>query len=195
MKWTVVGLGNPGPEYEYTRHNAGRIALEAFRERNAFSEWKKDKKTNALISEGETEGSAVTLVEPETYMNLSGESVRHFVKYPKDLETLIVVHDELDLALGTYKISFARGAGGHNGVQSLFDHLKSQDFTRVRIGVTPLRDDGTLKKPEEGEGAEFVTKPFQKGELETIKKLSNEMNEAIAEIIKGGHPAAQTKYN
>ncbi len=196
MKWIVVGLGNPGAAYEKTRHNAGRIALGFFREKNGFANWREEKRTHALVSEGEIAGQGVTLIEPETYMNLSGECVKQYLKYPKDRDALVVVHDEMDLPLGTYKISYDRSSGGHNGVQSIIDHLGSQQFVRVRIGVSPIAADGTLKKPD-GEDAvhRFIVGAFQSGELETLKKLLPEIAEAIRCILEKGHVAAQGQYN
>lgn len=194
--WTIVALGNPGTEYENTRHNTGRIVLDLFRTQYDLPEWKADKKTNALISKGEVEESKVVLVEPETFMNLSGESVRLFIKKPEDVERLIVVQDELDLPFGTYKISFDRSSGGHNGIQSIVDHLHTQAFTRVRIGVSPVSADGALKKPHGDEAVHnFILGKFSGGDREILEKLAKEIAEAITIVMREGKVKAMTMFN
>src|SRR3989344_806354 len=116
MQYTIVGLGNPGKEYESSRHSTGRIVLEQFRKKNGFPDWEKNKKMNALASEGKLAREKVLLLEPETFMNNSGKSVAPLVKTKKAAERLVVIHDDLDLPLGAMKISFNRGSGGHKGI-------------------------------------------------------------------------------
>src|SRR5689334_5093603 len=113
MAHILVGLGNPGEEYKDTRHNVGRIMLEWFRKKNGFSDWAEDKKGKALWSEGKIGKEKVFMIEPETFMNNSGKSVGLFVKNKKDAQKCVVVYDDLDLALGSMKISYNRGSGGH----------------------------------------------------------------------------------
>src|SRR5271170_5266279 len=107
----IVGLGNPGEEYKETRHNVGRIVLDAFVKKNTFPELSFDKKLNALKTNGKLGKEPVLLIEPETFMNKSGSSIKNIIKNKKAAERLVVVHDDLDLPLGRIKISFRRGAG------------------------------------------------------------------------------------
>src|SRR3989338_7672926 len=158
MAWIFVGLGNPGYEYEGTRHNSGRMAVEHFAKTAKFSEWKEDKKSKSLVSRGlvvppphkasASQGKTlVALVLPNTFMNKSGFAVSKFVKTVKSAERLAVVYDDLDLPLGTIKISFNRGSGGHKGIESIMRAVKTKKFTRVRIGVSPVTTYEKVKKP------------------------------------------------
>ena len=113
----VVGLGNPGKEYENTRHNAGRILVG--------------------MIEKKLEGSKIKFITPDTFMNNSGKAVAPLVKSKKDLAQLVVIYDDIDLPLGKIKISFNRSSGGHNGLNSVIKSLKSQEFLRIRVGITP----------------------------------------------------------
>jgi len=108
MKWIIVGLGNPGGEYAKTRHNAGRIVLDLFRESHDLPLWEMKKSYKALVSKGEVVGRDVLLLEPETYMNESGKSLTTLVKSKKQAAQLIVIHDDIDLPLGAWKLSFNR---------------------------------------------------------------------------------------
>lgn len=134
MNYLLVGLGNPGKEYENTRHNAGVMVLDALRSEWDFSDWSKDTMSNSLLSKGVIAEEAITLMFPQTFMNLSGTAVRHFTdeQYP---EKLIILYDDLDIPLGQIKMSFDRSSGGHNGVQSIIDTLGGADFARIRIGI------------------------------------------------------------
>src|SRR3989344_6524480 len=144
MMKTVIGLGNPGEEYEKTLHNAGRLALEYFAQKNDFSDWDFSQKYDSLVSEGKIKKPAsakasagkenALLLLPETFMNNSGKAVKNLL--PKNL---IVVHDDIDLPLGKFKIAFGRGSGGHKGVESVMRALKTKDFWRVRVGVAPKK--------------------------------------------------------
>ena len=147
MAWIIAGLGNPGYEYEGTRHNTGRMAVEYFAKSAKLSEWKEDKKAKALVSRGIVGKTLTALVLPNTFMNKSGAAVAKFVKSPKAAERMAVVYDDLDLPLGEMKISFNRGSGGHKGVESLMKVLKTKKFTRVRVGVSPSTAGGALRKP------------------------------------------------
>src|SRR3989344_73015 len=157
MAWVIVGLGNPGEEYERTRHNAGRMALEYFATAKGFTPLKEDKKNKVHVSKGALNKNLVVLVAPDTYMNKSGNAVVRYVKSAKAAEHMVLVYDDLDLPLGTMKISFDRGSGGHKGVESVVRAVKTKKFTRVRIGVTPATTSGTLKKPSgEKEVLDFI---------------------------------------
>lgn len=172
----VVGLGNPGAEYEHTRHNAGRILVEAI--------------------EKKLEGKKIKFITPDTFMNNSGKAVKPFIKTKKDLENLVVVYDDIDLPLGKIKISFNRSSGGHNGVASIIKSVKSQEFVRIRIGLAPSTPSGKTKKPK-GEQAvlKFLLGEFKKPELDTLKKLSKKVAEAVEVIFTEGREKAMSLYN
>ncbi|MFC1733967.1 aminoacyl-tRNA hydrolase, partial [candidate division KSB1 bacterium] len=153
MSYTIVGLGNPGEEYKTTRHNAGRILLERFRKKNDFPEWteekKHGKKVEFLISKGKVGKHAVTLILPELFMNKSGASIKSLVASSagggtskKKAEQLVVVYDDVDLGFSDHKISFGRGSGGHNGIESIIKSIKTKDFVRVRVGISPTTPGG-----------------------------------------------------
>src|SRR6185437_15078568 len=136
MSIVIVGLGNPGNEYEKTRHNAGRLAVEQIAKKEDFDDFELNKKAEALVTEGKIGKEKVTLVLPETLMNKSGKSVTALVKSIKAAKNLVVIHDDLDLPLGTIKMVFARGSGGHKGVESIMRALRTEEFTRIRIGIS-----------------------------------------------------------
>src|SRR3989344_5146668 len=125
MAIVIVGLGNPGKEYEKTRHNAGRMAVELLAKQHDFDDFTLNKKANALVSEGKIGREKAVLMLPETMMNLSGKAVMQFVKSVKAAKDLIVIRDDLDLPLGAIKMTFARGSGGHKGVESIMRAIKT----------------------------------------------------------------------
>ena len=179
----IVGLGNPGGEYKGTRHNAGRMILEAFRTENQLPDWQYKKTSDALVTRGTVGDVEVTLVEPETYMNLSGASVKHFIKNPDDALSLVVVHDDIDLALGSWKISWDRGDGGHNGLKSINETLRTKKFLRLRIGVLPVVN-GVKEKPKgEDAVASFVLGKFQSEEALVLEKATRDMVLVLKELL------------
>lgn len=173
-----MGLGNPGKEYDGTRHNIGFASLDAFVRANDFDPWveKKDLKCwQATTTLGETR---VIAIKPTTFMNLSGDAVQavmHFYKIPA--EKLIVVHDELDMPFGQIRIRQGGGSAGHNGLKSIIQHL-GEDFGRVRIGIGP-------KEPEQLDSADFVLKTFSKEQQEHIPALTREASAIISEYAYG----------
>jgi PTH1 family peptidyl-tRNA hydrolase len=184
MNYIIVGLGNPGNEYKGTRHNVGADALDQVASVHAFSEWKKDTVKEALVSQGEIAGHQVTLVYPQTFMNLSGRSVKKFVPYTQDMKKLVVVHDDLDLPLGTVKVSFGKSSGGHNGVQSIIETLGSDEFTRVRIGIG-----------KQGDTEAYVLGKFTPEEKPSITSVTQILPELIALYIQEGIEATMNTYN
>ncbi|MEI6660350.1 MAG: aminoacyl-tRNA hydrolase [bacterium] len=192
----VVGLGNPGNEYENTRHNAGRIILSHIADGNDFSDWKNDMKTKSLRAKGEVGGEKFDFMLPETFMNNSGNAVAQVIDGPKKLKNLIVVYDDLDLPIGNLKISFDRSSGGHNGLESIIKKVKSREFVRIRVGVSPHTPTGKIKKPK-GEDAilKFLLGKFKDDELKLLKKESKKIAEIIALIAADGHPKAMSIYN
>ena len=172
----VVGLGNPGKEYENTRHNTGRILV-------------------GLI-QAKSEDKKIKFLTPDTFMNNSGKAVVSLVKSKKDLQGLVVIYDDIDLPLGKMKISFNRSSGGHNGLGSIIKSLKSEEFLRIRIGISPATPKGVVKKPK-GEKAvlNFLLGEYKKPELEIIKKLSKKVAEAIETIFTESKEKAMSIYN
>lgn len=196
MQYFIVGLGNPGEEYADTRHNAGRMVVEQFRKKNDFPEWKRDAGLKALIAKGAFGKDKVTLVAPDNFMNVSGKSVAPLVKNAKDAERTIVVYDDLDLPLGTMKISFNRSSGGHKGVESVIKALQTAAFARLRVGICPVTPSGKPRKPK-GEEAilDFIVGPFKKPEMEVMKKTAKKAVEALALIITEGREKATGEVN
>ena len=170
----VVGLGNPGKEYENTRHNTGRIVV-------GILEKKLEK---------------IKFITPDTFMNNSGPAVAKALAGKKALKDLIIIYDDIDLPIGKIKISFNRSAGGHNGLASVIKAVKSEEFVRIRIGISPSTPKGAVKKPK-GEKAvlNFLLGEFKKPELETLKKLSKKIAEAVEMVFTEGKDKAMSLYN
>lgn len=194
--YIIVGLGNPGEKYEHTRHNVGRMAVESFGDAQSFPDVVPSGKYQAHISEGKLGKEKVMLVLPDTFMNKSGASLKPLVTSKKGAEQLVVVYDDMDLPLGTYKIAFARGSGGHNGVESIIKSLKTKDFVRIRVGVSPTTPSGKLRKPK-GEKAviDFLMGDFKKPEIELLKKEFKTIRAVIEKIITDGRVSAQNEFN
>jgi PTH1 family peptidyl-tRNA hydrolase len=172
----VVGLGNPGKEYENTRHNTGRIVVGMIEKKIS------DSKIKFLI--------------PETFMNNSGKAVAPLIKTKKDLEGLVVVYDDIDLPLGKIKISFNRSSGGHNGLGSIIKVLKSQEFLRIRIGIAPSTPSGKIRKPKgEKMVLNFLLGEFKKSELDELKKISKKVAKAVETIFTEGKEKAMSLCN
>ncbi len=183
MRWIIVGLGNPGGEYAKTRHNAGRIVLEQFRKKFNFPEWEYKKTHDALASKGEIGGQEVLLLEPETFMNSSGKSLVTLVKSPEQVAQLIVIHDDADLPVGSWRSARDRGPGGQNGVVSIIETLKTRDFYRFRVGIAPELTPGAPHR----KAGEYVLEKFTPEELVAIKSRSIQIGERIAFLIVEGH--------
>jgi len=196
MSYIIVGLGNPGEEYESTRHNIGRIVLEYFRIKNNFSGWEEKKKVKAFYSEGKIGKSKVLLMEPNNFMNNSGKSLLPVVTSTKKAEKLVVIYDDIDLPLGTLKISFNRGSGGHRGVESIIKSVKTKAFIRLRVGVTPTTSSGKIKKPKgEQKVLDFLMGEFKPKERDVLKKISEKVAEALEVIVLEGKEKAMGKFN
>ncbi len=198
--FTIVGLGNPGDEYENTRHNTGREILRMIAKKGDFSEWKEEGKLKALISSGKIgsppAGGKVQFILPNNFMNNSGKSVAPLIKSKKDLAQLVVIYDDLDLPLGRLKISFNRSAGGHRGMESIIKNLKSEEFLRIRVGIASETPSGKLKKPK-GEKAvvTYLMSVFKEKEMVELKKLSKKVAEALEVIMTEGNQKAMTLFN
>jgi PTH1 family peptidyl-tRNA hydrolase len=184
MTWIIVGLGNPGEEYKNTRHNTGRMIATDLGDDFGVSEWKFDKKLSAEVGKGEIDGTAVKFILPDTFMNLSGKAVKPLIGTIKAAEKLIVIHDDMDLPIGTLKISFGKGSGGHRGLDSIIKAVKTKDFVRLRIGISPTTPSGKLKKPKGEEAViKFILGTFKKPESDELKKVAKRAKEAASIIV------------
>lgn len=193
---TIVGLGNPGDEYENTRHNTGRTLVELAHEKFRFSDWKTEKKPPMRWAKGAVADTKAVLVAPDTFMNNSGRAVAHFVKGKKEAGNTIIVYDDLDLPLGVIKISHGRSSGGHRGVESVIKALKTRDFVRIRVGVSPKGAKGVPRKPSGEERVlKFLLGKFSPAEKLQLKKVFARTLEALETIVTEGYQAGMTKFN
>lgn len=174
MHWIIAGLGNPGEEYVGTRHNVGRELLMALED-------KLPKKSKLIL--------------PGVYMNNSGSSIKKEVKSKKDAAHLIVVHDELDVPLGRIKISFGSSAGGHNGIKSIIKSLGTEDFVRIRVGISGATASGKLKRPAPEKIVDFVLGKFRPPEKEKLKKVKKLVAEALELITTESKERAMSEMN
>lgn len=192
----IVGLGNPGEEYKNTRHNTGRMILENIAKSHDFSDWKNNLKLKALCAKGEISGEKFDFMLPETFMNNSGVAVSQIINDKKKLKNLVVIYDDMDLPLGYYKISHNKSSGGHNGLASIIKKVKSQEFTRIRIGVSPSTPTGKIKKPKGEEAVlKFLLGKYKEDEIKEIKKISKKVSEIIKMISEEGKDKAMTLFN
>ena len=194
--WYLVGLGNPGEKYKSTRHNVGWMVLDRVREQHGFSSPHDSREYSGQVSNGIVASNEVTMLYPATYMNNSGAAVKKLVP-PSELKQLIIVHDDIDLPFGDIKVVVGRGAGGNNGVASIIDTLKTNEFVRVRIGIAPRSIfSGEVKRPKGGGPLErFVLKPFSGSEAKKLSEVIDRAAAAAAAIMKDGPTAAMNIYN
>ncbi len=201
----IVGLGNPGKNYKLTRHNIGFRVLDRFLKKNRFPEFKSSKKFKSSISRDSLNGKRIILAQPKTFMNNSGKAVKLLAKRYTPLITkqsqgakrliynsknLIVIHDDIDLNLGQIKIVKNKGAGGHKGVQSIINEIKTKNFVRFRIGIKPKTY--TLKRENL---EEFVLKKFTKTEKEVINNSVKICLKALELTLKEGLAKAMNEFN
>jgi PTH1 family peptidyl-tRNA hydrolase len=170
----LVGLGNFEDAYVGTRHNVGRDFCIWLMQKNKFSDFKKDSFLKALVSTGEINGEMYTLILPETYMNLSGVTVKNIFQKWSDVqkEDVIIIHDDVDINFGELKVSRDSGHGGHNGIRSIQQETKD-NFTRIRIGICPKTFLGSFKKPHKEQVADFVLKKFGMFERNEVESIFN----------------------
>lgn len=173
----IIGLGNPGAEYAGTRHNIGFYFADKLRKIWDLPEFEFNKKLNAEISKN---SDNVLIVKPQTFMNLSGDAVRAILDFYKlTPDDVIVIHDDLDITIGNYKISKNVSSAGHNGIDNIIEKIGTQDFTRVRVGVE--MEAGRLARQIPGE--DFVLQKFSEEELEKIKKIITGIISEIKKIV------------
>lgn len=196
MSYIIVGLGNKGEEYKTTRHNVGRIMVERFRKKYDFPIWSEEKKKGFLISKGKLGKHNVALIFPELFMNKSGVAIKSLITSKKKAEQLVVVYDDIDLGFGDYKISFGRGSGGHRGVESIIKNIKTKDFIRVRVGISPITPSGKIRKPKgDKKVLDFLMGNFGKEEIKTIARISKIINEILETTVEDGKVSAMNIYN
>jgi len=193
----IIGLGNPGPKFKNTRHNAGFLALDKFAEKNSFPDFELKKKYAAKISEGNFCGQTVLLAKPQTFMNNSGKAVKKIIDNFKIGELIencklkienciIVVHDDVDLPVGKIKISKDRGSAGHKGVESIIKAVGNENLIRIRIGIASQNDEKAEK---------IVLKKFIRQEQNLIDRATDKACQALDILIKNGLDEAMNQYN
>jgi PTH1 family peptidyl-tRNA hydrolase len=183
----IVGLGNPGIEYQFSPHNLGFLAIDRIAVDLGVEV--RNRQCRALTARTEIGDEPVLLAKPETYMNLSGISVRELVAKNelKPESDLVVIQDELDFPLGTLRIHRQRSSAGHNGIESIIGALGTQDFLRIRIGVAPQH------KVEDGQ--RYLLAPLRQAELKVVDGVLDTVEEAVKVILKEGPAAAMNRFN
>lgn len=181
----IIGLGNPGPKYQWTRHNAGFMVLDYLSRVMEVSVAKKS--FSGLYGEGSWQGARLLLLKPQTFMNLSGRSAAEALRFHKlALSDLIVIHDDLDIPFGRVKIKEGGGHGGHNGLRSLMQELGGGGFVRVRIGVG---------RPVCGDAADHVLANFSSAEMASLPLLLGGAVDLLGELVRNGLPRTMSLYN
>jgi len=184
--WLIVGLGNPGLRYEKTRHNLGFMLVDWLA--REFQTQVKREECRSLVGRAEIENQKAELVKPQTFMNLSGEAISCFLKKGnRSAKKLIVVSDDLALPLGTIRLRAKGSAGGHNGLKSIIQCLRTEEFIRLRIGIQPehpLRDT-----------KDFVLENFSKTDYETVEKVLEQSAKAIRAVLSDGIEKAMAEFN
>ncbi len=185
--YVIVGLGNPGKEYQNTRHNAGFCVIDVIAEEHNISVI--EKKHKAMIGKGYMDGQKVILAKPQTYMNLSGESIRELVDYYKiDEESeLIVIYDDISLDVGQLRIRKKGSAGGHNGIKNIIAQLGNDAFLRIKVGVG--------EKPKGWDLADYVLGHFTEDEQSIMRESGKRAAEAVRYLLRGEVDAAMNEYN
>jgi peptidyl-tRNA hydrolase, PTH1 family len=183
----IVGLGNPGIEYQFTPHNLGFLTID--RIANDLGIEVRNRQCRALTARALIANTPVVLAKPETYMNLSGLSVRELVaEHQVDVkQDLIVIYDELDLLFGTIRVRQRGSSAGHNGMESILGALGTDEFLRIRLGVAPDRP--------VGDGAKYVLAPFRKAQEAVVDEVLDTAAQAVEVILKEGPAAAMNRFN
>jgi len=183
----IVGLGNPGIEYQFTPHNLGFLVID--RLANDLDVEVRNRQCRALTARAVIADQQILLVKPETFMNLRGLAVAELVrKYEVDPSAdLVLIYDELDLPLGTIRIRQRGSSAGHNGMESVIGALGTQEFLRIRLGIAPDR--------KISDGVKYVLTPFRKSELKVVDEVINRAAEAVEVIMTEGPGAAMNRFN
>lgn len=185
-RYLVVGLGNPGKEYERTRHNVGFMCVETLAEKYGL---KFDgKKAKAIYADGMVAGRRVILAKPQTYMNLSGEAVRGLIDFYKiSVSNMLLIHDDLDIPLGTVRLRPKGSAGGQKGVRSTIQQLGGEDFARCRFGIG--------RPPGKMDAAAYVLQPFKTDEILLLNETVSRVVVAVEAWLQEGIEVAMNRYN
>jgi len=193
----IIGLGNPGTKFKETRHNVGFMVLDKFAEKNNFPDFNLQKKYSTLISENIVEDDKIILVKPQTFMNESGKTAKELLKDNRSEETnLIVIHDDIDLAVGKIKIVKERGSAGHKGVESIINNIGNDGLIRFRIGIAgPASAEASAGKAKRTKAMSIVLKKFSKTEQKIIDETINRTAQAINLFIKEGLEKTMGEYN
>ncbi|OZD01113.1 aminoacyl-tRNA hydrolase [Rhodococcus sp. 06-235-1A] len=183
----IVGLGNPGPQYEKTRHNVGFMVADALAGRIG-STFSSHKKSNSDIVQARLGSRSVVIAKPRTFMNLSGQPVAALARFFSiEPANIVVVHDELDIDFGALRLKLGGGEGGHNGLRSISQHLSTKDYLRVRVGVG--------RPPGRMDPASFVLKPFSAAERKDLGVVVEEAADAAELLLSAGLEAAQNRVH
>ncbi len=186
----IVGLGNPGRVYSDSRHNFGFRCINLFAREHGIEFSKQRSKSR--IGFGEVAGNRIILAKPQTFMNLSGESIGPLIHYYQiDLPDLLVIYDDVDLPLGTIRIREKGGAAGHNGMKSIIQNAGSQNFPRIRVGISPPTQEAGVSN----RNPDFVLGKFTSEEKRIVDTVCPRVAEAIGYVLSEGIAAAMTKYN
>ena len=192
----IVALGNPGEEYEKSRHNAGRIVVDTFVKKQKIEPLEGSKKMKALSGEGKLGKKSYEVIYPETFMNKSWISLKPLITSKKKAKDMVVVHDDVDLPIGHFKICFGRGSAGHKGVESIIKGSKTNEFARIRVGICPIAPSGKMKKKPTGDKfTDFIIKDFNPKELDMLKKASKKIALALETLIEKGASKAMCDFN
>ena len=184
-RWLIVGLGNPGDKYERTRHNSGALVLEELLRRCGAS--LKSHRSGNLVAEVALAGERAVLARPNSYMNESGRPVRALLSWYKTSPSrLVVIHDELDLPLGGVRVKWGGGTAGHNGLKSIVSHLGTQDFVRVRVGIS---------RPGAKETVDYVLSNFSSAERRELPFVLGDAADAVERIVAAGVERAMNEVN
>lgn len=196
----IVGLGNPGDKYSKTRHNIGFLVLDQLledKQRLDKTFWEEDKKYKALIKSITIKDQDVLLMKPQTFMNNSGLSINAFASYYKIPSTdIFVIHDDLDLPLGKVRIRMGGAAGGHRGVESIIQHLSTDLFLRIRLGIgRPQRHEGSQRDKSTLAVDDYVLAPFTPQEKSKVRTMIHEVERSLEVLLKEGIDTYMSKYN
>ncbi len=191
----VVGLGNPTKIYQSTRHNLGYKVVELLSEK--FKKKLKAGKGDYYYSKVDIGEQEIYLVKPTTFMNNSGIAVAYVKeKHKLNLKDIVVIYDDIDLPIGKMKISYDKSSGGHNGLESIIKKLKSREFLRIRIGISPATSSGKIKKPLGEEAVKkWILGEFKPSEFDILKKLSKKINKALETFVLEGKDKTMSVYN
>ncbi len=187
----IIGLGNPGPKYQQTKHNTGFLAVDFLVQKllGKKIKWNESKKANCFYLKTQINGEDIEIVKPQTFMNNSGQTINYiFKKHNLKPEDIFIIYDDIDIDLGKIKVGYFDSAGGHNGLKSIIQHLGFNNFLRFRIGIkTPLLE----KMPAD----KYVLSHFSFLEKLKLKKVLNQTTEAIQLALEKSPQAAMNKYN